>query len=181
MKLGNPFDKETHIGAIIDQDQLDVIDGYVQSAIQEGADILAGGKAAVIEGYENGYWYEPTVIANVNHDMTVVKEEIFGPVVVIMKFKNEKEAIKLANDTEFGLGSAIWSKDGARATRVANQIQAGIVMVNCPFSAFPGTPFGGYKQSGFGRELCIETLDLYTETKSIVTYYGSRPLNPLGV
>jgi len=181
LKLGNPFDKETHIGAIIDQNQLDVIDGYVQSAIQEGADILAGGKAAVIEGYENGYWYEPTVIANVNHDMTVVKEEIFGPVVVIMKFKNEKEAIKLANDTEFGLGSAIWSKDGARATRVANQIQAGIVMVNCPFSAFPGTPFGGYKQSGFGRELCIETLDLYTETKSIVTYYGSRPLNPLGV
>ena len=157
------------------------IDGYVQSAIKEGADILAGGKAAVVEGYENGYWYEPTVIANVNHDMTVVKEEIFGPVVVIMKFKDEKEAIKLANDTEFGLGSAIWSKDGARATRVANQIQAGIVMVNCPFSAFPGTPFGGYKQSGFGRELCIETLDLYTETKSIVTYYGSRPLNPLGV
>ena len=181
LKLGNPFDKETHIGAIIDQNQLDVIDGYVQSAIQEGADILAGGKAAVIEGYENGYWYKPTVIANVNHDMTVVKEEIFGPVVVIMKFKDEKEAIKLANDTEFGLGSAIWSKDGARATRVANQIQAGIVMVNCPFSAFPGTPFGGYKQSGFGRELCIETLDLYTETKSIVTYYGSRPLNPLGV
>ena len=119
MKLGNPFDKETHVGAIIDQNQLDVIDGYVQSAIEEGADILAGGKAAVVEGFENGYWYEPTVIANVNHDMKVVKEEIFGPVVVIMKFKDEKEAIKLANDTEFGLGSAIWSKDGARATRVA--------------------------------------------------------------
>ena len=82
--------------------------------------------------------------------MKVVKEEIFGPVVVVMKFKDEKEAIALANDTEFGLGSAIWSKDGARATRVANQIQAGIVMVNCPFSAMPGTPFGGYKQSGFG-------------------------------
>ena len=93
----------------------------------------------------------------------------------------EKEAIKLANDTEFGLGSAIWSKDGARTQRVAGQIQAGIVMVNCPFSAMPGTPFGGYKQSGFGRELCIETLDLYTETKSIVSYYGSRPLNPLGL
>ena len=138
-------------------------------------------KPAVIEGFENGYWYEPTVIANVNHDMKVVKEEIFGPVVVIMKFKDEKEAIRLANDTEFGLGSAIWTKDGARATRVANQIQAGIVMVNCPFSALPGTPFGGYKQSGFGRELCIETLDLYTETKSIVSYYGSRPLNPLGL
>lgn len=181
LRLGNPFDEGTQIGAVIDQNQLDVIDSYVQSAISDGADILAGGKAAVVAGFENGYWYEPTVIANVNHEMKVVKEEIFGPVVVIMKFKDEKEAINLANDTEFGLGSAVWTKDGARATRVANQIQAGIVMVNCPFSAMPGTPFGGYKQSGFGRELCIETLDLYTETKSIVSYYGSRPLNPLGV
>jgi aldehyde dehydrogenase (NAD+) len=179
--LGNPFDKGTHVGAIIDQGQVDVIDGYVKSAKADGAEILAGGKPAVVEGFEGGFWYEPTVIANVNHDMTVVKEEIFGPVVVVMKFKDEKEAIKLANDTEFGLGSAVWTKDGARATRVANAIEAGIVMVNCPFSAMPGTPFGGYKQSGFGRELCIETLDLYTETKSIVSYYGSRPLNPLGL
>jgi aldehyde dehydrogenase (NAD+) len=179
--LGNPFDKGTHVGAIIDQGQVDVIDGYVKSAIEDGAEILAGGKPAAVEGFEGGYWYEPTVIANVNHEMKVVQEEIFGPVVVVMKFKDEKEAIKLANDTEFGLGSAIWTKDGARATRVANEIQAGIVMVNCPFSAMPGTPFGGYKQSGFGRELCIETLDLYTETKSIVSYYGSRPLNPMGL
>ncbi len=179
--LGNPLDKGTHVGAIIDQGQVNVIDGYVKSAIDEGAEILAGGKPAKVEGFEGGYWYEPTVIANVNHSMTVVKEEIFGPVVVVMKFKDEKEAIKLANDTEFGLGSAVWTKDGARGTRVANQIEAGIVMLNCPFSAMPGTPFGGYKQSGFGRELCIETLDLYTETKSIVSYYGSRPLNPFGV
>lgn len=181
IKLGNPFEKGTHMGAIIDQKQVDVIDSYVQSAIQDGADILVGGKVAQVKGYENGFWYEPTVITNVNHSMKVVNEEIFGPVVVIMKFKDEKEAVQLANDTEFGLGSAIWSKDGARATRVANQIQAGIVMVNCPFSAMPGTPFGGYKQSGFGRELCIETLDLYTETKSIISYYGKHPLNPLGI
>ncbi|KKB35951.1 aldehyde dehydrogenase family protein [Bacillus thermotolerans] len=181
IKLGDPFDKGTHMGAIIDQDQLDTIDGYVKSAIEDGAEVLAGGKQAHPEGYENGFWYEPTVIANVNHDMKVVQEEIFGPVVVVMKFKDEKEAIKLANDTVFGLGSAVWTKDGAQATRVAKQIQAGIVMVNCPFSAFPGTPFGGYKQSGFGRELSIESLDLYTETKSIVSYFGSRPLNPLGL
>lgn len=181
LQLGNPFDKTTHLGAIIDQSQLDTIDGYVQSAKKEGAEILVGGTVTKPEGYENGFWYEPTIIANVTHDMNVVKDEIFGPVVVVMKFKDEKEAIRLANDTEFGLGSAVWSKDGARATRVANQIQAGIVMINCPFSAFPGTPFGGYKQSGFGRELCIETLDLYTETKSILSYYGSRPLNPFGL
>ncbi|MGD6840767.1 aldehyde dehydrogenase family protein, partial [Bacillus thuringiensis] len=123
----------------------------------------------------------PTIITDVNHDMKVVKEEIFGPVVVVMKFKDEKEAIKMANDSEYGLGSAVWTQNHGRATRVSKAIQAGIVMVNCPFSAFPGTPFGGYKQSGFGRELCVETLDLYTETKSIISYFGNRPLNPFGV
>jgi aldehyde dehydrogenase (NAD+) len=181
LKLGNPFEKETHVGAVISQDQMDVIDGYVKSAVADGAEVLAGGKAANLEGYENGYWYEPTIIAETNHSMKAVKEEIFGPVVVVMKFKDEKEAVKLANDSEYGLGSAIWTKDYGRATRVSKLIQAGIVMINCPFSAFPGTPFGGYKQSGFGRELSIETLDLYTETKSIVSYYGSRPLNPFNV
>ncbi len=181
LKLGNPFDKETHVGAVISQDQMNVIDGYVKSAQEDGAEVLTGGKAANLEGYENGYWYEPTIIAETNHSMKAVKEEIFGPVVVVMKFKDEKEAVKLANDSEYGLGSAIWTKDYGRATRVSKQIQAGIVMINCPFSAFPGTPFGGYKQSGFGRELSIETLDLYTETKSIVSYYGSRPLNPFNL
>jgi aldehyde dehydrogenase (NAD+) len=181
LKLGNPFDKETHVGAVISQDQMDVINGYVKSAVADGAQVLTGGKAANLEGYENGYWYEPTIIAETDHSMKAVKEEIFGPVVVVMKFKDEKEAVKLANDSEYGLGSAIWTKDYGRATRVSKLIQAGIVMINCPFSAFPGTPFGGYKQSGFGRELCIETLDLYTETKSIVSYYGSRPLNPFNV
>ncbi|MED4018588.1 aldehyde dehydrogenase family protein [Sutcliffiella cohnii] len=181
LNLGDPFSKETHVGAIINKGQLDVIDSYVQSAKEDGATILLGGKPAVVEGYENGFWYEPTIITNVNHNMKAVKEEIFGPVVVVMPFSDEKEAIKLANDSEYGLGSAVWTKDYARATRVSKQIQAGIVMVNCPFSAFPGTPFGGYKQSGFGRELCIETLDLYTETKSILSYFGSRPLNPFGL
>ena len=181
LKLADPHDKGTHIGAIINQDQLDTIDGYVQSAKEEGATILAGGSTAKVEGFEKGYWYEPTIITDVNHDMKVVKEEIFGPVVVVMKFKDEKEAIKLANDSEYGLGSAVWTQNHGRATRVSKAIQAGIVMVNCPFSAFPGTPFGGYKQSGFGRELCVETLDLYTETKSIISYFGNRPLNPFGV
>ncbi|WRP07015.1 aldehyde dehydrogenase family protein [Rossellomorea aquimaris] len=181
LKLADPHDKGTHIGAIINQDQLDTIDGYVQSAKEEGATILVGGSPAKVEGFEKGYWYEPTIITDVNHDMKVVKEEIFGPVVVVMKFKDEKEAIKMANDSEYGLGSAVWTQNHGRATRVSKAIQAGIVMVNCPFSAFPGTPFGGYKQSGFGRELCVETLDLYTETKSIISYFGNRPLNPFGV
>lgn len=181
LKLGNPFDKGTHLGAIIDRKQLETIDSYVKSAIEDGATIVTGGEELKIPGYEQGYWYAPTIITNVNHEMKVVQEEIFGPVVVVMTFKDEKEAIRLANDSKYGLGSAIWTKDQARATRVANEIKAGIVMVNCPFSAFPGTPFGGYKESGFGRELSIETLNLYTEEKSVLSYYGSRPLNPLGV
>ncbi|RDU35794.1 betaine-aldehyde dehydrogenase [Neobacillus piezotolerans] len=181
LTLGNPFEAGTHVGAIISRYQLEVIDGYVKSALADGAVAETGGREATVEGYEQGYWYEPTILTNVNHGMKAVREEIFGPVVVVMKFSDEKEAIKLANDSEYGLGSAIWTKDYGRATRVSKQIQAGIVMVNCPFSAFPGTPFGGYKQSGFGRELSIETLDLYTETKSIISYYGPKPLNPLGV
>ncbi|WP_439710784.1 aldehyde dehydrogenase family protein [Anoxybacillus gonensis] len=181
LKLGNPMDPSTHVGAIISRNQLEVIDSYVKSAIEEGATVLVGGHEVKVQGFEGGYWYAPTIITNVTPKMKVVQEEIFGPVVVVQKFKEEKEVIEAANDTIYGLGSAIWTKDHARATRVATQIQAGIVMVNCPFSAFPGTPFGGYKQSGFGRELCIETLDLYTEDKSVLAYYGTRPINPFGV
>lgn len=181
LRLGDPLDKGTQLGAIISRNQLEIIENYVNSAIEGGATILTGGHEVSVEGYENGYWYAPTIITDVNHNMKVVREEIFGPVVVVMKFKDEKEVIELANDTEYGLGSAVWTKDHGKATRVSNGIRAGIVMVNCPFSAFPGTPFGGYKQSGFGRELSIEALDLYTETKSVLSYYGEKPLNPLGV
>ncbi|MDV2581434.1 aldehyde dehydrogenase family protein [Alkalibacillus haloalkaliphilus] len=181
LQSGDPFNKGTHLGSIINQEQLDVIDGYVQSAVKDGATIATGGKQIYPEGFEKGYWYAPTVITDVTPDMEAVQEEIFGPVVVVEKFTDEKDVIKRANDTKYGLGSAIWTTNQGRATRVAHQIQAGIVMVNSPFSAFPGTPFGGYKQSGFGRELTVETLDLYMEDKSVLSYYGSKPLNPFNV
>ncbi|MDQ0351404.1 acyl-CoA reductase-like NAD-dependent aldehyde dehydrogenase [Alkalibacillus filiformis] len=181
LQSGDPFNKGTHLGSIISQEQLDIIDGYVQSAVQDGATIATGGKQIYPEGFEDGYWYAPTVITDVTPDMKAVQEEIFGPVVVVEKFTDEKDVIKRANDTKYGLGSAIWTTNQGRATRVAHQIQAGIVMVNSPFSAFPGTPFGGYKQSGFGRELTVETLDLYMEDKSVLSYYGSKPLNPFNV
>jgi aldehyde dehydrogenase (NAD+) len=175
LKLGT--DETSHVGSIISQGQLEVIEGYVQSAREEGATVVTGGEVTKVEGFEGGYWYAPTIITDVTNDMKVAQEEIFGPVVVVMTFKDEKEAIRLANDTKYGLAAAIWAKDQGLIKRVANGIEAGIIMVNSPISAFPGTPFGGYKQSGFGRELSIEALDLYTETKSVLSYIGSKPLD----
>ncbi|HEU5138799.1 MAG TPA: aldehyde dehydrogenase family protein [Bacillales bacterium] len=181
LKLGDPMAKGTHVGSIINQSQLDKIHSYVESAKEEGATVVTGGEPVQPEGFEDGYWYAPTVITDVTNDMKVAQEEIFGPVVVVMKFKDEKEGIRFANDTKYGLAAAIWAKDQALINRVASGIQAGTIMVNTPFSAFPGTPFGGYKQSGFGRELSIEALDLYTETKSVLSYIGPKPLNPFGL
>lgn len=181
LNLGDPFEKTTHVGSIISRDQLEIIDGYVKSAKEDGATVLTGGKEAKIDGYENGHWYEPTVIVDVTPDMKAVREEIFGPVVVVEKFTDEKEVIARANDTKYGLAAAIWTTNQGRATRVSHQLEAGVVMVNSPFSAFPGTPFGGYKESGFGRELAVESLDLYMEDKSVLSYYGSKPVNPFGV
>jgi len=181
LKLGDPFSEETHVGAVISQSQWDTVDSYVKLAEQEGARVVYGGKRPEGEEFQKGYWYMPTVIVDVTNDMRVAQEEIFGPVVVIIKFKDEKEAIQIANDTIYGLAAAVWTKDFGRAHRVTSQLKAGIIMVNNPFSAFPGLPFGGYKQSGFGRELAIESLDLYMETKSVLSYIGPKPLNPFGV
>lgn len=180
LKVGDPFDENTHMGAIISKSQEKVIDDYVQLAKEEGGKVIFGGKRPKGDEFGNGFWYEPTIITDVTNDMRIAQEEVFGPVVVVMTFKDEKEALQLANDTQFGLGSAVWTKDNGRAARVSKGIQAGIVMVNNHISAFPGAPFGGYKQSGFGRELSEETLDLYMETKSVVSYIGDRPLNPFG-
>lgn len=181
LKVGDPFDPNTHVGAVISAKQVDVIESYVKLGLEEGATLLYGGKRPEGAEFVKGHWYMPTILANVTNRMRVAQEEIFGPVVVIIKFSDEEEVIEQANDTMYGLAAAIWTKDFGKAHRVAAAVQAGIVMINSPFSAFPGLPFGGYKQSGFGRELALETLDLYTEKKSILAYIGDKPLNPFGV
>jgi acyl-CoA reductase-like NAD-dependent aldehyde dehydrogenase len=179
--VGDPMDEATHIGSLISKSQVERVDEYVKVGVSEGAVVLTGGRRPEGEQYAKGHYYLPTVLGNVTNQMRVAQEEIFGPVVCILKFSDEKQVIKEANDVIYGLAATIWTKDSARAHRVASKLQAGIVTVNTPFTAFPGTPFGGYKQTGFGRELALETLDLYTQTKSVLLYSGDKPVNPFGI
>jgi acyl-CoA reductase-like NAD-dependent aldehyde dehydrogenase len=180
LKVGDPLDPATNVGSLISQRHLERVDNYVNIGRDEGAKVLAGGERAG-NGLEKGNFYMPTVLAGVTNKARVAQEEIFGPVVTIMPFSSEAEAVQLANDVVYGLAGTIWTKDVGRAHRVAGQIKSGVVTINTPFTAFPGLPFGGYKQSGFGRELSMEALDLYTELKSVLIYTGEKPMNPFGV
>jgi acyl-CoA reductase-like NAD-dependent aldehyde dehydrogenase len=180
LKVGDPLDAATHIGALISPQHLDRVHSYVQIGLAEGAELLAGGERAG-NGLEAGNFYLPTVLAGVNNQARVAQEEIFGPVVTVMPFKSESEAVQLANDVVYGLAGTLWTLDVGRAHRVAGQIKSGVVTINTPYTAFPGLPFGGYKQSGFGRELSMEALELYTELKSVLLYIGEKPVNPFGL
>jgi acyl-CoA reductase-like NAD-dependent aldehyde dehydrogenase len=177
IKVGDPLDPETQMGSLISSAHRDKVHGFVEGAREEKAEVVTGGELAG----GDGAFYPPTVIAGVTNDSLVAQEEIFGPVVTIVPFEDEKEAIKLANAVKYGLFATVWTSDPQRGHRLARRIKSGTVAINTPYSAFPGMPFGGYKQSGFGRELGLETLDLYLETKSVLVSTSSRPFNPFGL
>jgi len=177
LKVGDPLDAETQMGSLISEAHREKVHGFVEGARTDGAEIVAGGEPA--EG--PGAFYPPTVIAGVTNDSTVAQEEIFGPVVTIVPFEDEKEAVKLANAVKYGLFATVWTGDPGRGHRVARRIKSGTVAINTPYTAFPGIPFGGYKQSGFGRELGLETLELYLETKSVLLSTSPKPFNPFGL
>jgi aldehyde dehydrogenase (NAD+)/betaine-aldehyde dehydrogenase len=174
VKVGDPLDPETQMGSLISFAHRDKVHGFVEGAREAGVEVTAGG--AIGEGA--GAFYPPTVIAKADNRLPAVQEEIFGPVVAVIPFEDEQDAIRLANDAKYGLMATVWTGDPARGHRVAARIKSGTVGINMPYTAFPGIPFGGYKQSGFGRELALDTLDLYLETKSVITYTGTRPTNP---
>ena len=177
VKVGDPLDAETQMGSLISLDHRERVHGYVEAGRAEGADVVLGGEPTGGEGA----FYPPTVLAGVDNAMRVAQEEIFGPVVTVIPFEDEKDAVRIANDVRYGLMATVWTGDPARGHRLARQIKSGLVGINMPYTAFPGIPFGGYKQSGFGRELGLETLDLYLETKSVLVGTGSRPSNPFGL
>jgi acyl-CoA reductase-like NAD-dependent aldehyde dehydrogenase len=174
LKVGDPLDTETQMGSLISGAHRDKVHGFVETGRDEGADVLTGGESP--DG--DGFFYPPTVLAKVENRMVVAQEEIFGPVVTVIPFEDEKDAVRIANDVKYGLFATVWTGDPARGHRLARQIKAGMIGVNTPYTAFPGIPFGGYKQSGFGRELGLETLDLYLETKSVLVSTSPKPFNP---
>jgi aminomuconate-semialdehyde/2-hydroxymuconate-6-semialdehyde dehydrogenase len=168
LKVGNPLDKDTKVGAIVSQMHYDKVLSYLQLAKEEGGNILTGGEAIHLEGdLKNGWYIAPTIIENLQYDCRTNTEEIFGPVVTITPFDTEEEALQMANCTEYGLASVIWTQDITRAHNMAAQIQSGIVWINCWLLRDLRTPFGGVKQSGVGREGGWEAMKFFTEPKNV--------------
>jgi acyl-CoA reductase-like NAD-dependent aldehyde dehydrogenase len=177
LKVGDPLDPETQMGSLISTTHRQKVHGFVEQGREEGAEVVLGGEPA--DG--DGAFYPATVIAGVENRMVVAQEEIFGPVVTVIPFADEREAVAIANDSKYGLVATVWTRDAARGHRLAHRIKAGTVGINTPYTAPPGSAFGGYKQSGFGREVGLETLDMYLEQKSVLVSTSAKPLNPFAL
>ncbi len=176
IKVGNPLDPETQMGPQVSRDQLEKILSYIKIGKEEGARCMTGGEQAHLGGdLENGYYVQPTVFVGHNK-MRIFQEEIFGPVLSVTKFKTIEEALEIANDTPYGLGSGVWSRNGTDAYRLGRGIKAGRVWTNC-YHLYPaGAAFGGYKESGFGRETHKMILDHYRQTKNLLVSYSPKAL-----
>ncbi|WCT79792.1 aldehyde dehydrogenase family protein [Novosphingobium humi] len=164
-KIGNGLDDATTFGPLISQEQWDVVNGYVNIGREEGAQVLAGGRRPAEQG--KGFFFEPTILASAGPDMRVVREEIFGPVLSALTWTDPEELVRQANDSEFGLSAGIWTNDIKTAHRMAEAVKAGTVWINCFNMVDPASPFGGFKQSGWGREHGRAAMELYSETKSV--------------
>ena len=166
MTIGNPLENPD-MGPLVSEEHMNKVLGYIKKGVEEGATLVCGGERYTEGDCSKGYYVRPTIFDNCTDDMTIVKEEIFGPVVTIQTFKTEQEAIDMANHTEYGLAGAVFTKDGSRALRIIKEIRAGITWINCYNPTFNEAPWGGYKKSGIGRELGIHGLEKYQEIKQI--------------
>jgi 4-guanidinobutyraldehyde dehydrogenase/NAD-dependent aldehyde dehydrogenase len=164
MTPGDPLDATTRLGAIVDDVQLQTVLGYIESGKAEGADVIAGGERAREDS--GGFYVQPTVFASVRPDMKIAREEIFGPVLAAISVKDAEEAVRVGNAVEYGLAAAVWTSDLTKAHRIARSLRAGMVYVNCYDADDITVPFGGYKQSGIGRDKSLHALDKYTELKT---------------
>lgn len=167
LKIGPANDFSTDLGPLVSAQQLETVERYVATGKDEGAKLVFGGRRATVEGYEGGYYYEPTIFADVDNSMKIAQEEIFGPVLSVIKVKNDDHAIEVANDTIYGLAGAVWCRDPERAERLASRIEAGTIWINDHHLINPEYPFGGYKQSGIGRELGRYGYDEYRQIKHV--------------
>ena len=168
--VGDPQDNESNLGAVSSKNHFEKVMNYIELAQKEGGKILWGGKAVKLNGRcKKGWFIEPTIIEGLNNASKTNQEEIFGPVVTLIPFDDEEEAIQIANESDYGLSATIWTEDKERATRVSNQVEAGVIWVNCWLVRDLRTPFGGMKQSGMGREGGSEALRFFTEQKNVCT------------
>ena len=172
MVIGDPMDPTTHIGALISEDHMNKVLGYIEQGRAAGARLLTGGNRYTANGCEAGYFVEPTVFTQCSDDMTIVREEIFGPVMSVLTFRNEDEVIARANDTDFGLSAGLFTQDIQRGHRVVARLQAGTCWINNYNITPVEVPFGGYKQSGIGRENSAAAIEHYTQLKSVYVELG---------
>ncbi len=181
LSVGDPLADDTKVGSLISRAHAEKVRGFVKIGLEDGGELLVGGDLSLADGLDAAAFVAPTVIGGVANDSRIGQEEVFGPVVTLTRFGDEKEAIGFANDIRYGLAATVWTGDAARGHRVAQRIRSGAVGINTPFVAFPGVPFGGFKDSGYGREQSLEALDLYTETKAVLQGTSSKPINPFGI
>jgi acyl-CoA reductase-like NAD-dependent aldehyde dehydrogenase len=180
IRIGDPLDPQTQMGPVASCTQFDRVLDYIRRGVGEGARVLTGGQAVTTPPFDRGYHIAPTVLAGVRPTMAIAQEEIFGPVTTITRFASEEEAIAIANDSRFGLGAAIWTRDVARAHRVAHQLESGVVWINDHHRIDPAMPWGGFKESSIGREVGLQAYRAYTQTQTVVVKLSNEPFDWYG-
>jgi betaine-aldehyde dehydrogenase len=176
IKLGHGLTTGVKMGPLVSAAHREKVESYIEIGKKEGAKLLCGGKRPQGKDFEKGFFVEPTIFDHVTPKMRVAREEIFGPVVTVTTFKTEDEAVSLANDTDYGLAAGVWTKNVTKALRVINQLRAGITWVNTYHPTFNELPWGGYKQSGIGRELGLYGIEEYLETKQVNINLDEAPI-----